>query len=294
MVGLLPQDDPIAGLLGFDEADLKRQALMQAGLAMLQGSGPSPIKQNLGQIIGQGGMVGMQAYNQGKQQAIQNALLKRSIGREDRQDAIAQQSAERQEMLRKQVAESLPPDAPERNIAAYDPKTALDMYQKRVEREQTGAATRLDREDKLRDDYRSESKPFEQATQAYARVKASADNPSPAGDLALIFNYMKVLDPGSVVRESEFATAAATGAFGERIKAAAGKIASGERLSDEMRQDFVSRAEKLYQAQKEVQEQRQSFFSDLAKDAGVKSENIFGVGQKQFTTPSGATVTIKD
>jgi len=91
-------------------------------------------------------------------------------------------------------------------------------------------------------------KDFAKQAASYARVVASGTNPSAAGDLALIFNYMKVLDPGSVVRESEFAQAAATGAFGERIKAQVARVAEGERLSDVMRQDFVSRARALYAA----------------------------------------------
>ncbi|MEM8882399.1 MAG: hypothetical protein AAGC82_17565, partial [Pseudomonadota bacterium] len=48
-------------------------------------------------------------------------------------------------------------------------------------------------------------KDFRKQAEAFGRIDASAFEPSPAGDLALIFNYMKVLDPGSVVRESEFA-----------------------------------------------------------------------------------------
>lgn len=39
---------------------------------------------------------------------------------------------------------------------------------------------------------------------------------TPASSLALVFNFMKVLDPGSVVRESEFRTAAAARAWLER------------------------------------------------------------------------------
>ena len=44
-------------------------------------------------------------------------------------------------------------------------------------------------------------KSFAEQASAYGRVVASAEDPSPAGDLALIFNYMKVLDPGSTVRD---------------------------------------------------------------------------------------------
>lgn len=100
-------------------------------------------------------------------------------------------------------------------------------------------------------------KAFSEQAQAFGRIVNSAKDPSPAGDLALIFNFMKVLDPGSVVRESEFATAAQADAWLQQseelgvnvpqpIAAAIRKMASGQRLSPLQRQDFVGRAEGLY------------------------------------------------
>jgi len=72
-------------------------------------------------------------------------------------------------------------------------------------------------EDKLRDDFRSESKEFVKVRDAYGRILST--DASAAGDLALIFNYMKILDPGSVVREGEFATAQNSAGIPERIRA---------------------------------------------------------------------------
>ena len=46
-------------------------------------------------------------------------------------------------------------------------------------------------EDKLRKEYDMGSKDYVSVRDAYARVVASGKNPSPAGDLALIFNYMR-------------------------------------------------------------------------------------------------------
>jgi hypothetical protein len=108
---------------------------------------------------------------------------------------------------------------------------------------------------KLADDFRMESKDFIQTSQAYNRVKASAQDPSAAGDLALIFNYMKTLDPGSTVREGEFATAQNAGGAGERIVAMYNKVLNGERLSSAQRADFLDRSRRLY-AQALKQHQR--------------------------------------
>ena len=64
---------------------------------------------------------------------------------------------------------------------------------------------------------------------------------------------MKVLDPGSVVRESEFATAANSAGVPDRIRAQYNKVLRGERLAHNTRADFVDRAEKLFNSQLELQ-----------------------------------------
>jgi hypothetical protein len=85
---------------------------------------------------------------------------------------------------------------------------------------------------------------------------------------------MKMLDPGSVVRESEFANAAATGSFGERLKAAGQRLLAGERLSDVMREDFVNRAEGLYAGMTDQHEQRMKVYTTLAENYGLEGRNV--------------------
>ena len=133
---------------------------------------------------------------------------------------------------------------------------------------------RVKYEQNLRKEYTTSSKTFQEVRDAAARVEASAKNASPAGDLALIFNYMKVLDPGSVVRESEFATAASSGSYGERIQGMVNRIISGERLTDTMREDFLNRSRKLYGAQANQFEKMTKQFRNIAGSAGVNSEDV--------------------
>ena len=78
---------------------------------------------------------------------------------------------------------------------------------------------------------------------ALRKVRASAGNPSPAGDISLLVGYMKLLDPGSVVREQEFATAAKAGSLPQQIQAVALKVVNGQRLTAEQRADFIGKAE---------------------------------------------------
>lgn len=127
-------------------------------------------------------------------------------------------------------------------------------------------------EDKLRDDYRSESKEFVNVRNAFGRILSV--EPTAAGDLSLIFNYMKMLDPGSVVRESEYENAAQSGAFGERVKAAYLRYKSGERLTEPMREDFKTQANNLYQTQSDNQSYVMEEYKNLAEEYNMKPSRI--------------------
>lgn len=81
---------------------------------------------------------------------------------------------------------------------------------------------------------------------AMGQIWASAQNPSAAGDISMIFAYMKMLDPNSVVREGEFATAQNAAGIPTQIVNAYNRAMNGERLSDDQRKDFVGRAQSLY------------------------------------------------
>lgn len=105
----------------------------------------------------------------------------------------------------------------------------------------------FDQSTTLRNQYVNISKPFSLQNEAYGRVIASASDPSPAGDLALIFNYMKVLDPGSTVREGEFAQVGAAGGLPTQVQRIFNQWKSGEKLTEEQRADVVNRAGKLFQ-----------------------------------------------
>lgn len=135
-------------------------------------------------------------------------------------------------------------------------------------------AQKLSTESNLRDKFSTQSKDFQNVSESYQRVLASADEPSSAGDMALIFNYMKLLDPGSTVREGEFAAAAASGSFGDRIQAQVMKIGTGKRLAPSMRADFVARSEKLFKSQETLHGQREGEFSRIAADAGANPKNV--------------------
>jgi hypothetical protein len=127
---------------------------------------------------------------------------------------------------------------------------------------------------KLRDEFRNLSKTYIDVRDAYARIQESAKEPSAAGDLALIFNYMKMLDPGSTVREGEFATAQNSAGIPDRVRVMYNKAISGERLADSTRKDFTTRAGSLYRRQEASHKKNVAQYSALAKRYGVDPQNV--------------------
>jgi len=121
----------------------------------------------------------------------------------------------------------------------------------------------------IRKEFTSATNTFVMVDEAYGRIAASAENPSAAGDLSMIFNYMKMLDPGSVVRESEFATARGAASVPERFKATYSKVLSGEMLSPATRQDFVSRADSLYSQALAGYDTVSSEFTRMATESNI-------------------------
>ena len=111
-------------------------------------------------------------------------------------------------------------------------------------------------------------KDFQDQTAALGRIIASAENPSAAGDLALIFNYMKMLDPGSTVREGEFANAQNAGGVGTRLISLYNNIRDGTRLTDDQRADFVGRATGLYTKASEDFAATRKTYTDIAEKLG--------------------------
>lgn len=105
------------------------------------------------------------------------------------------------------------------------------------------------REQGLRKEYTAspEYKRFDDVRASFERVRASAQRDSGAGDLGLIFGFMKMLDPGSVVREGEFANAQNTAGVPDRIRNLYNSVVNGERLQPGQRQEFVATASDLYQ-----------------------------------------------
>ena len=117
-----------------------------------------------------------------------------------------------------------------------------------------GAGKTFTREKDLRSEFTKEMKPFTDLAQAFGKVEAAALNPSAAGDISLVYGYMKILDPGSTVMQGEQATASNAGGIPDRIRALYNKALTGESLAPTVRQDFYAQAQNLIESQRQMQQ----------------------------------------
>lgn len=118
-------------------------------------------------------------------------------------------------------------------------------------------------------------------------------------DISLIFAFMKMLDPGSVVRESEFATAENAGGVPDTVRAVWNKLLGTGKLSANVRNNFVSQAKKIFNKSKVTAEGALRPILKRAKKFGLNAVDIRDAilgGTTPLGVPAGAvdTGTIKD
>jgi hypothetical protein len=126
---------------------------------------------------------------------------------------------------------------------------AEDQRNRAVERDQkakTGDSAQIDKiGSQVYDDYHKNNKDDIQTVSAHQRLKATAQKADAASDISFVYQYMKMLDPGSVVREGEFATAQNATGVPERILNMYNRALKGERLNPDQRAQFLATAERL-------------------------------------------------
>lgn len=100
-------------------------------------------------------------------------------------------------------------------------------------------------EDSMADDFRKEISKPQLVVQAHNGLKATAQRTDAASDIAFVYQYMKILDPTSVVREGEFATAQNAAGIPDRMRNAYNQALSGTRLNPKQRADMLGAAQRL-------------------------------------------------
>lgn len=120
--------------------------------------------------------------------------------------------------------------------------------------------------------------PHRTVIQQFDKLRAAAAKPSAANDLSMIFSYMKMLDPGSVVREQEFANAQNAAGVPDRVRNMYNNILSGQRLNPNQRNEFLSAAQGLADTSQQTIEQTRQQYADIATQYGWDPVRATGMG----------------
>jgi hypothetical protein len=140
----------------------------------------------------------------------------------------------------------------------------------------------------LRKEFSAESKVFKDTKDSFGRIRSVGGSKTAAGDLALIFNFMKMLDPGSVVRESEFRTAEQAKSWLSRseetgvivpssIKTAIQKVDPAQKgafLLPTQRTDFMTQASNIMKGQSDSHRRREDTYKGIANRNKLTVKNV--------------------
>ena len=155
-------------------------------------------------------------------------------------------------------------------------------------------AKAFDQEEKLRKEYQARNKVYSELGTTYSNIESSSKAKSGPGDIALITGFMKMLDPGSVVRETEFATARDTSGLYTRLENSLEKAKGGQFLQPKQREEFVNLAKQyLDSAQKKSGEDRKAL-GVVVKNYKLNPDNVFGPETTAAPAPSANSVTVNN
>ena len=129
-------------------------------------------------------------------------------------------------------------------------------------------------------------KPFRELERGVATYKTAIEKGTAPGDMAAIFSYMKILDPGSVVRGDEYASVQNSGRLADRWKQYYEQAKSGKKLTDEQRADLSDLVASLYE--------EQSVLAKAEIDRGAEYLRAGGVEDPGKYLPKGPRYSPED
>lgn len=112
------------------------------------------------------------------------------------------------------------------------------------------------------------------AAREQVRAIVTKKNVTAQDDIALIFSYMKMLDPDSVVREGEFATAQNAAGVSDQVRNQWNKVLDGTRLNESQRRNIAGLVERLYQPERDAYNAAAETYRGYADDYGISPDRV--------------------
>jgi len=188
-----------------------------------------------------------------------------------------------------------------------------EAIQKQIDAEITKAGfdkELFEAENKILADYTKKTKELVESEISYNKLAEARNAKDGVGDLAMVFSFMKMLDPGSVVRESEFSAAQNTAGLFQKLQVAAENIQKGDLLSEKQRTNFLELSKKFLEAgrlhmakirlDKGLQVKNYGlnpvniFGSEIAPPSFYLDEEVYNAAKEAGITPTAMWITMSD
>ena len=198
-------------------------------------------------------------------------------------EVVAQRRATRLEQQAK-IYESMAANAStvaQRDAAARDAAETRRLIggmaagSRQSQQDQMRAQRSFQQENALRDDFEKQVKDQRISLATYPQIEAAlTGTPSAGSDMRAIFRYMKMLDPTSVVREGEYATARNATGVPSQIANLYNKVLTGVVLTPQQRMDFLKQARSEREQALKYFNERANEFKGRARVYGLNPENV--------------------
>jgi hypothetical protein len=128
----------------------------------------------------------------------------------------------------------------------------------------------------LRDDATQATKELSMIRDAWNSINTFYQNPGSVSDRALVIAFAKVLDPTSVVRESESAAIANSGSLSAGLRSTLlNTLQGGGNLPDDIRDEILNLSREMYGQKLPSVQQQIQLLQDTAARAGLPPELVF-------------------
>jgi hypothetical protein len=210
---------------------------------------------------------------------------------------------------RRAVIASLPGETQERTLDNLRGNTGQDETNRRFDISQTNADRRLQegfnrrdvqedqrrqaqnkrQEASLRSEHQRNAKDYITRRNNFNTLEAAAGGTA-IDDHALIFSYLKVLDPRSTVREGEFAAVRDTTGLPDRVKNYLNQIWQGNKLTAKQRSEILSQSAAQFEVATRSQNQLDDEYRRLAVGQDLDPSRVV----LDFVTPKKSHATTFD
>lgn len=129
---------------------------------------------------------------------------------------------------------------------------------------------------KLRDDFNGLQpvKDYRKAATVFRSAVDAAATDSAAADLNMVYAFATLMDPGSVVRDSETGMVIATQSASDQIKALVARVSGGSRLSPESKSALIKQMGSRHDSYKAAHDHMADTYTGMAKRNGLNPEDV--------------------